>query len=114
MYETKHWEIIFFMSERGDRPVFLFIDQLNQATVSRIFQYVDLLQKNGPNLGMPYTRKMSRRLYELRVTGKIEVRIFYTYQDSNIYLLHAFRKQSQKTPKRDLRLAEQRARLIHS
>lgn len=58
---------------------------------------------------MPHTRQMGDGLYELRVRGKQEVRIFYIFaKGSTIYLLHAFQKKTQTTPKKELETARQR------
>jgi len=68
-----------------------------------------LLKEHGPNLGMPYSKYMKDGLYELRVRGKNEVRIFYIFQiQHTICLLHAFKKKSQKTPPKELNIAFQR------
>ena len=47
-------------------------------------------------------------LYELRIRGKIEIRIFYSFRKNFIYLLHVFKKQAQKTPNKELDIAIQR------
>jgi phage-related protein len=48
---------------------------------------------------------------EVRVHTGLEHRVVYlaTFDDA-VYVLHAFQKRSQRTPKRDLELARQRLR----
>ncbi len=49
---------------------------------------------------------------EIRVHTEIEHRLLYIAQyEEGIYVLHAFEKRTQKTPKRDLHLARER---LHS
>ena len=53
----------------------------------------------------PYSKKTFDRLYELRIPGKEAVRIFYTLVNNKYYLLHAFKKKSQNTPKKEMKTA---------
>ena len=57
---------------------------------------------------MPHSRQIGSDLYELRVRGKEEVRIIYGFKGKNIYLLHGFKKQKQKTPQKEIKTAKQR------
>ena len=46
---------------------------------------------------------------EIRIRGRIEHRIIYVAKfDEAIYVLHAFQKKSQRTPKADIDLAKSR------
>jgi len=48
---------------------------------------------------------------EVRVRTGLEHRVVYLAKfDDAVYVLHAFQKRSQRTPKRDLGLARQRLR----
>lgn len=106
------WEINLFTTNRGEKPVSSFILELDSTTKAKVANLLDLLGQYGPKLCMPHSKKMSRDLYELRIRGKIEVRIFYTFKNNQIYLLHAFQKKSQKTPRRELEVAESRLELL--
>lgn len=106
------WEVNLFTTNRGEKPVSSFILELDATTKAKVANLLDLLEQYGPKLGMPHSKKMSRDLYELRIRGKIEVRIFYTFKNNQIYLLHAFQKKSQKTPRRELEVAESRLELL--
>jgi phage-related protein len=60
-------------------------------------------------LGLPHSKALGGGLYELRIRGKEEIRIFYCFlKGKTICLLHAFKKQTQETPTKDLQLALQR------
>lgn len=52
---------------------------------------------------------------EIRIRTNLEHRVFYTAtMPDTIYILHAFEKKAQKTPKRDLDIARDRLRsLVH-
>jgi len=70
------------------------------------------LENNGPFLKPPYTKKLQANLYELRISGKIAVRILYTIVNNEFYLIHAFKKKKQKTPAKELKTAIDRLKQI--
>ena len=89
-----------------------FIRSLQKATVAKVLRTIDLLEMFGRELGPPHTNKISAHLYEIRILGKQEVRIFYSFRRSQIYLLHGFVKKSQKIPQREIKIALQKLRLL--
>jgi phage-related protein len=104
--------IILFESKRGEKPVESFILKQNAPTKAKIARHIDLLESHGNFLGMPHSKKLNSVLYELRIRGQTEVRIIYTFKQNKIYLLHAFKKQSQKTPRKEIRTATERVNEI--
>jgi len=89
-----------------------FIRGLQKHTRSKIFRNIELLEKFGTKLSMPYAKKIRRHLYELRVRGKQEIRIFYTFKDNKILLLHGFVKKTNKIPIREIKTALNRLKAI--
>lgn len=89
-----------------------FIASLEKSTIERILRTIDLLEKFGFRLGMPQSKKVTSELYELRIRGRQEVRIFYTFYRSEIILLHGFVKKSDKTPTREITTAAARLRVL--
>lgn len=106
------WKVKFFQTARGDCPVKEFIEKQDFSTGAKIAHFIELLENYGPFLKPPYMKKLQNRLYELRISGKIAIRIFYTMYRNEYYLLHAFKKKSQKTPMKELRVAIDRIRSI--
>ena len=102
------WKILLFETNRREKPVEKFINSLDPNTIAKVIHNIDLLEKYGNLLRMPHSRRLVKDLYELRVKGKEEIRVLYTFRSSNIYLLHAFKKKSQKTPKREMATALKR------
>lgn len=96
------WNIKTFETKRGEKPVEEFVKSLDEPTIAKIIHTIDLLEKYGPFLGMPHAKKLTSELYELRIRGKQEVRIIYSFVNEKIFLLHAFKKQTQKTPRREI------------
>lgn len=89
-----------------------FIKSLEKPTVAKVLRTIDLLENFGRNLGLPHSKKVSERLYELRIRGAQEVRIFYTFRKSQIFLLRGFIKKSQRIPQKEIRIAIERARRL--
>ena len=85
-----------------------FIESLQKPTIAKVLRTIDLLEEFGSKLGMPHTKKISARLFELRIRGAQEIRIFYTFHKSQIYLLHGFIKKSERTPQKEIRTALQK------
>lgn len=99
------WKVLFFKTTRSDFPVKEFIEKQDPMTRSKIALSLLLLKNQGPFLKPPYIKKLQSKLYELRISGTIQIRIFYTIYHSEYYLLHAFKKKSQKTPSKELKTA---------
>ncbi|MDP2820997.1 MAG: type II toxin-antitoxin system RelE/ParE family toxin [bacterium] len=93
-------EICFF-----DDSIKKFVASLEKLTIAKILRTLDLLEKFGRNLGLPHSKKVSKNLFELRVRGKQEIRIFYAFSGSNIVLFHIFIKKSRKIPKKEINIA---------
>src|SRR3990167_11557513 len=104
------WKVLFFQTARGDYPVKEFIEKQDIIIRTKTGLSIRLLINNGPYLNPPYIKKLQSKLYELRISGKVEVRIFYTIFNNEYYLLHAFKKKSQKTPTKELKVAIDRMR----
>jgi phage-related protein len=101
-------EIIFFNSSVNDH-----LSSLEKRTYSKVFKQIKLLEKFELNLTMPYSKPISQNLFELRIRGQQEIRIFYCFYKNKIYLLNSFTKKTQKTPQREIDIAKKRISLLH-
>lgn len=75
-----------------------FIKSIDKVPRAKLAKIIDLLEEFGNKLGMPHSKYISRNLYELRIRGKQEIRVFYCFGNNSAFLLHGFIKKSQKTP----------------
>lgn len=107
-------EIQFYAQSSSLQPVKLFIGGLDDSTIAKVLRDIDLLEQYGSQLGMPHSKRIATNLYELRVRGKVEIRIFYTFHNDSAYLLHAFKKKNQKIPVKEIKLALERKRILIS
>lgn len=83
-----------------------FIDSLDRDTYSRVLKTTDLLRTFGQMLRMPYSKALGSGLFELRIRGQREIRIFYAFYNQEAVLLHGFSKKTQKTPNKEIALAQ--------
>lgn len=70
----------------------------------------------GPNLRMPHSRAMGGGLFELRPRGSEGIgRVFYCFiGGQRVVILHAFRKKTEATPKKELRIARRRMKEVQN
>ena len=78
-----------------------FIQSLEKQTIAKVIHVIDLLEKFGNELGMPHSKKIFEKFFELRISGKQNIRIIYTYNDNKIilfliYLVSLLRASSRK------------------
>lgn len=99
------WTILTYETSSGEKPVDLFIKRQQSQARSKIIHNVRLLQAYGNMLGMPHSKVLGKGLYELRIRGREELRILYFFKQKTIYLLHAFKKQKQHAPQKEIELA---------
>ena len=87
-----------------------FLNQLALKTKLKFAALVDRLRVEGPFLRRPYADKVKDKIYELRIRqSSDEIRVLYFFfLGSNIVLLHAFRKKTQKLNPKEIKKAENR------
>lgn len=101
------WRVIFF-SRRVEEDIL----SLPAGLVARFVRYAEKMETFGPDLGMPHTRAMGGGLFELRLKAAEGIaRVFYcTVVDRRIVFLHQFVKKTEKTPRKELQVAQHRMR----
>jgi len=101
MYET----------EGGRIPVKEFLDSLPRKHKTKAQFAIDLLAGYGQLLKEPFTKHLSgTKLKELRIQASPNIyRIFYlAHIDKKFVLLHGFTKKTEQTPRKEIRVAENR------
>lgn len=105
-------EIIFYQTDFGDRPVEEFLAELEPAARAKAVRNLEML-RTLPVVPSKFWRKLSdQKLWEVRVeyTGNIYRILATTAKGNRVILLHGFQKKSQKTPRQDMEIAQQRQR----
>ena len=102
------YPVILFENPRGEKVVESFIQKQNDEILAEYFRLVDTLSILGPNLSLPDSKHLQKDLDELRIRGKTQVRILYTFKNRRYILLHVFKKKANHTPKKEIDVALQR------
>ncbi len=104
--EPVEWQIHFYEDRRGRSPVLEFFTRLPTSDKAKITNALRLLEEFGTQLGMPHARTIEGKLWELRPGGN---RLFYFLFTSRTFvILHGFKKQTMKTPDREIEIARRR------
>lgn len=111
------WDIVYYQApNQNSSPVQDFIQGLEKRAQNKIVRTLELLEDFGIDIGPPYAKKLTgTELWELRILGADNIRIFYiSVQGKTFLLLHGFIKKRQKTDKREIETALARLREYHS
>ena len=102
------WKVEFYINNREDRPVSDFLKLLDDSTLHKAMKVINLLGEYGPNIAVPYSKRITKYISELRTGGKNPIRILYGRKRDVYVLLHVFKKKMNKLPVKELKLAESR------
>lgn len=89
-----------------------FLLSFDDLTVSKIISSLEVLDDLGEQIRPPRSKKVAKNIYELRILGDLSVRIFYTFYQDNIWILHAFTKKSQRIPDKELKVTINRLKYL--
>ncbi len=104
------YEVI--VPDRFEKEFVKFVLKLDKASRAKLSKETNMLEDFGFDLGMPYSKRVDSKLWELRTGGKQKVRVLYCVRSFNIYFLNWFIKKSKKLPKRELDKAHNRLTYI--
>ena len=103
-------KIKFYRKSNDRSPVIDFLEKLpveENARIVACLRSIEELEFDSPRVGF---RQIKGQLWEIKIrTHKSGYRIFYVcIQHANIVLLDIYKKQTQKAPKRIIKIAEKR------
>jgi len=112
----ERWKVILYRGPGGGYPVREFIDELEIKAQSKVQDTIKLLQEFGIRLGLPHVKKLTgTELWELRVLGSDSIRVLYVAVTGKTFvLLHGFKKKKDKTPPKEIKVAESRLAELRS
>ncbi len=104
-------EIVFYRMDSGDCPVEEFLDSLPTKQAQKVTWVMNLVE-DLEIVPVKYFKKMigTDNIWEIRVqSGNNIFRILGFIKENNLVVLnHAFQKKTQKTPKKEIAIAEAR------
>ena len=81
-----------------DSRVVKFVEKLDKSSHAKVSHCFDLLEELGNQIGLPHSKKVTKDLYELRISGRVAVRLLYIFYSDEAVVIHGFIKKTQKTP----------------
>lgn len=98
--------VCFYIDYRGRNPVGDFLDK-NKRIKIKATMIIKNINEFGLISAIPHLKKLSGLpLCEIRILGKESARILYVHKDGEkIVLLHAFKKKTNKTPMKEIKIA---------
>jgi len=104
-------EIHFYQSDSGICPIEVFLDSLSGKQAQKVMWTLQLIEELQ-NVPTKYFKKLvnTNDIWEVRIqTGNNIFRLLGFLDGENIVILtHAFQKKTQKTPKKEIQIAEAR------
>ena len=103
-------EIIFYESDFGDKPAEDFLIGLEASARAKVVRSLEML-RTLPVVPAKFWHKLSdQKIWEVRAeyAGNIYRILATTAKGNRVVLLHGFQKKSQKTPRQDMEIAQQR------
>ena len=96
----------YYTTPRGDRPVANYIEELSRADQAGMAVALTEIAERGFEARGVTFRQIEGKLWEVRIGPH---RVFYVlHRQEEMVLLHAYRKQTQKAPARQLEIARRR------
>lgn len=102
-------DVRFYTSPGGKSPVEAYLQGLQAKERARLLEALTDLRVQGFNGGV-VTRQIDGKLWEIKVS---QHRVFYvTLVGQTLVLLHAYKKQSQKVPLKEIAVAKVRMKEV--
>ncbi len=100
-------KIFFYTKSSGKSPVLGFIEELASKDKAKLLGCLKSIEEMGFDTPRVEFRQIETKLWEIKVKLRAgSYRIFYvTLVRQRIVLLHVYKKQSQRAPKREIDIA---------
>lgn len=101
---------ILFYHKDNRNPVVKLIEELQSKDRAKVLACLKCIEELGFDCPRVEFRHVRERLWEIKInTNSIGFRVFYVMlKNMTMILLHAYKKQSQKAPQKDIGIAEKR------
>lgn len=102
------FHIEFYEKDNGSQPAKDFVRSLDTKMRAKMLRTIEVLRENGNELREPYTKPLRDGIFELRAKQGSDIsRVLYFFVvGQKIVLTNGFIKKTQKTPQKEIDLAE--------
>lgn len=110
MAAQDEWSIVFYLDDDGGSPVEAFLPGLDATTQRRFRWSIDQLRMRNVRAQAPLVRHLEGKLWELREESQTNIYrlLYFFFIGRRIVFLHGFQKKTQKTPRREIEIAQRR------
>ncbi|MHB8644657.1 MAG: type II toxin-antitoxin system RelE/ParE family toxin [Thermomicrobiales bacterium] len=104
------WSVILYTEPSGSDPVGEFLSSLDLRTQARFDWSIEQLLVRNTQAREPLVKHLEGRIWELRRESNTNIfRLLYAFLPGRrILFLHGFPKKTQKTPRREIAIAQTR------
>lgn len=112
MQTSPEWTLEFYLDANGSSPVIEFLDSLDKKTRARFGWSMEQVRLRNVQARYPLVRHLEGDLWELREESHTNIYriVYFFFTGRRIVFLHGFQKKTQRIPRRELELAQQRHR----
>lgn len=89
-----------------------FVRNLPKKCGTKVAKEINLLQEYGYKLKLPHIRTLTKGIYELRIKGSLEIRLFYKFKGGKAYIFDYHIKKTQKLPNKVLKKVIEKSQKI--
>ena len=102
--------VLFYEDLNGNKPVEVFLLQLDKKMRAKLLGLLEILQENGHQLREPYSKHLEDGIFELRgkFGSNISRVLYFFYNNGEIILTNGFVKKTQRTPRKEIETAKKR------
>jgi phage-related protein len=100
------WDVVLYSSKDGSDSVLQEIDDFGENDAVKVFKVVELLKKYGHAVLETHIKHIDEKIWEIKV-DRYRV-LYFLYENQHYILIRAVMKKTQKTPKREIEIAEKR------
>ena len=102
------FDVKFYDKPDGTKPAKDFIAELEPKMRAKMLRMVDMLEKNGADLRLPYSKHLDEGIFELRakVGSNISRVLYFFVVGRRAVLTHGFIKKTDKTPPFEIQRAK--------
>lgn len=104
--DSSKWTVIYYETIEGVEVVENEMKDFGPKIFARILRTVNMLEEFGLELAGDYIKHVKEKVWELRVS-KYRV-LYFAFTGKRFILLRAFMKTTDKTPRREIKIAEER------
>jgi phage-related protein len=103
---SSKWSIVYYCTASGESVVEEKVLSYGAKESARILRTVDLLEEFGTGLSDDYVAHIEEKIWELRIS-RYRV-LYFAFHNKQFVLLHSFMKKTNKTPKKEIKIARNR------